>query len=337
MSFPNTKYMGSKQAILPFIMHQFSNIRFDTALDAFSGSACVAYALKQQDKRVVANDFLKFAYHLAKATIENNGTTITKAELGDLMRPSREADSFIREKFAGLYFSERDCTFLDTIYANIQKLRSPLKRSIALAALIRACMKKRPRGIFTFVGHKGWDARKDLRLSMKTQFLNAVQLINSAVFSNGKRNKATCLDVFEISPKGVNLVYIDTPYVTPHSDCDYTRRYHFVEGLCSYWKEVEIQEDSITKKIKSYPTAFSSKSNISESFLRLFEHFKDCKIVVSYGSNGIPGRNEMVKILQNFKRSVKVAEIPHKYCFGNHRHRVGNNNNGVMEYLFVAT
>jgi DNA adenine methylase len=28
-----------------------------------------------------------------------------------------------------------------------------------------------------------------------------------------------------------DLVYLDPPYVSHYSDCDYTRRYHFVEIL----------------------------------------------------------------------------------------------------------
>lgn len=336
MSFPETKYMGSKRAILPFIMQNVAGVRFQSVLDAFSGSGCVAYSFKQQGKRVIANDFLSFAYHSAKATIENNATMLTRTEVAELLRENSQCGTFVRETFADLYFAEKDCYFLDLLVFNAQRLNSPLKRSIVLAALSRACMKKRPRGIFTFTGHKGWDGRRDLKLSMKDQFLSAVESFNSAVFSNRQRNKALCLDVFNVPAKGIDLVYIDTPYVSPHSDCDYTRRYHFVEGLCTYWEGVEIQHDTITKKIKSYPTAFASRNNVLESFEKLFRHFQKCKFAVSYGSNGIPNRDQMVKLLRNFKKHVSVVEIPHKYCFGNHAHKVGDNNNNVLEYLFLA-
>jgi DNA adenine methylase len=328
--------MGSKQALLPFITQELSRIHFQTAMDAFSGSGCVAYALKQAGKKVIANDFLKFAYHIAKATVENSGTLLDTNDVRSLIRRNGNRNHFIQEKYSGLYFSEIDCEFLDNVRANVDTLKSRLKRSIALAALSRACMKKRPRGLFTFVGRKGWDGRRDLRLSMKDQFLNAVQLFNAAVFSNRQLNRALCMDVFETPRKGIDLVYVDSPYVSPHSDCDYTRRYHFVEGLCAYWDGMEIQENTVTKKIKSYPTPFSNKSSIDEAFYRLFEHFNESIIVVSYGSNGYPKREAMVRLLREFKRKVRVAQVSHKYCVGNHRHKVDDNNNQVMEYLFVA-
>lgn len=337
MKFPKTRYMGSKQAILPFIKEHIRELECNTVLDAFSGSGCVAYELKKMGKRVIANDHMKLAYNIAKATIENNSIRITSGDLHRMLQPNRRAKYFVRKKFKDLYFDHEDCAFIDNTYANIEEIGSSTKRSLALAALCRACMKKRPRGIFTFVGRKSWDGRRDLTLSLKEHFIDAISVFNNAIFSNGKNNKAICLDVFEVPVQGVDLVYIDTPYISPHSDCDYTRRYHFVEGLCSYWKGVTVQEETITKKIKSYPTDFKYAKTAAIAFERLFGHFKSCKIVVSYSSNAIPNREQMKRLLKRFKKNVRVEEVSHKYYFGNHSHKVGNNNNDVKEYLFIGT
>src|SRR5437879_71092 len=153
--FPETKYMGSKQVLLPFILHHISNLRFTRVLDAFSGSGCVAYALKRHGAEVHANDFLKFAFHIARATIENNASFLDDFDVTILLRPNRNARDFIERTFADRYFNSDDNRFLDNLWANIQKLKSPMKRSLALAAACRAAMKKRPRGIFTFTGMKG--------------------------------------------------------------------------------------------------------------------------------------------------------------------------------------
>ena len=337
MSFPDTKYMGSKQAILPFIRKEMETVEFDTVLDAFSGSGCVAYELKKLRKRVIANDFLRFAYCIAHAVIENNSVGLSPEDVKELLSINRKCPTFIQEKFAGLYFDEEDCGFLDNTWANIQRMRSPYRKSLALAALCRACQKKRPRGLFTFVGKKGWDNRRDLKLSMQEQFVQAVQLFNDCVFTNKRDNKALCLDVFETPVQGIDLVYIDPPYISRHSDCDYTRRYHFIEGLCTYWQGVKIQEHTLTKKIESRPTAFASPATARESFCALFDHFRSCKIALSYGSNGIPSCQDMVALLKMFKRKVRVSSVSHKYCVANQRHKVGDNKNDVLEYLFIAT
>ena len=336
MTFPDTKYMGSKQDLIPFITQHVKDLKFETALDAFSGSGCVAYAFKKMGKRVLTNDFLKFSYHTTRALVENNSTILSDQDIADLLRRHKQAPDFVRRTFKDLYFDREDCEFLDNLWAAASRFNGSLKRSLVLAAAARACMKKRPRGIFTFTGKKGWDGRRDLKLSMEEQFLQAVKLLNQAVFSNGKQNKAFCDDVFNLDPKDADLVYIDTPYISPYSDCDYTRRYHFVEGYSVYWNGLEILRDTKTKKIRSYDTSFSSKQTAVEAFKKLFHHFRKSILVVSYSSNAIPNKQSMVKLLKEAKSKIAVFETHHSYSHGNHNHKVGNNNNNVKEYLFVA-
>lgn len=56
-----------------------SELRFESALDEFSGSGCVAYLLKALGKRVTANDFLNFSATITTALIENSNTRLGQA------------------------------------------------------------------------------------------------------------------------------------------------------------------------------------------------------------------------------------------------------------------
>jgi DNA adenine methylase len=334
--FPATKYMGSKSRLLPFICGQLDKIPFESVLDAFSGSGCVSYALKERGKAVISNDFLSFCYYTAKATVENGVTLLSSTDVDFLTKKNRRAKDFITKTYSGLFFGEADCEFLDNLRANIGQLQDGDKIALALAAASRACMKKRPRGLFTFTGRKGWDGRKDLKLTMREQFLAAVDVFNKSVFDNHQENKAFNCDVFALDAPPVDLVYIDTPYVSPFSDCDYTRRYHFVEGFCRNWEGVEIMLNTKTKKFRSFETAFSTKSTAENSFQRLFSKFKDSVLAVSYSSNCIPDKKTMVGLLKEVKKDVRVFSAQHTYSHGNHQHKVGDNNNEVAEYLFIA-
>jgi DNA adenine methylase len=215
-------------------------------------------------------------------------------------------------------------------------MKNPYKRAIAMSALIRACLKKRPRGIFTYVGHRYDDGRKDLLMTFRAQFLEAVDVVNSAVFDNGKQNKARNGDAMTLQHRESGLVYIDPPYYSPLSDNEYVRRYHFVEGLARDWQGIEIQEHTVTKKFKSYPTPFSSRKGAAEAFDLLFKRFRESVLVVSYSSNSQPTLDEMVAIMAKHKRHVEVVPVDYKYSFGNQAHKVGDNNNDVQEYLFVG-
>jgi DNA adenine methylase len=333
--YPSTRFMGSKNKLLEQIWAVASQFKFDSALDLFSGSGVVGYMLKAQGKAVTSNDYMAMSATFTKAMIENSDVTLSRREAENLLESRGKNDKFVETTFDGLYFPSGDNRLIDTVRANIKRLKDPYKRAIAMSALIRACVKKRPRGIFTYIGHRYDDGRRDLALSFGAQFLAAVDAVNAAVFDNGKRCASRHGDAMDVRAKA-DLVYIDPPYYSPFSDNEYVRRYHFVEGLARDWKGVEIQESTITRKFKSYPTPFSSRSGAAAAFDKLFGKFKDSVLIVSYSSNSLPAQDEMIALLSRHKAHVDVVPVDHKYSFGNQGHKVGDNRNAVQEYLFVG-
>lgn len=334
--YPPTRYMGSKNKLLTEIWAVASQFEFESAIDLFSGSGIVGYMLKSHGKSVTCNDYMAMSATFAKAMIENNDVTLSPDEAASLVRPNRNSDKFVQKTFDGLYFSSEDNRLIDTIRANIKELRSPYKRAIAMSALIRACLKKRPRGIFTYVGHRYDDGRKDLQMPLSEQLFEAINLINAAVFDNGKSNKSRHGDAMTLQRRDADLVYIDPPYYSPLSDNEYVRRYHFLEGLARDWDGVEIQEHTLTKKFKSYPTPFSSRKGAAEAFDLLFKRHQQSILIVSYSSNSQPTLDEMVAILARYKKHVDVVPVDYKYSVGNQGHKVGDNKNDVQEYIFVG-
>ena len=334
LKYPSTRFMGSKNKLLKSIWQAASQFEFDSVLDLFSGSGVVSYMFKTQGKTVLANDYMAMASVYTKAMIENNSVVLTAAEAMKLLKPSDSNDYFVTNTFQGLYFTDEENNLIDNIRANIKKIKNPYKKAIALSALVRACTKKRPRGIFTYTGHRYDDGRLDLQTTLADHFINAVELINLSIFDNGKQNKSRRGDAMTHHGKP-DLVYMDPPYYSQLSDNEYVRRYHFVEGLACDWKGVEMQWHTTTKKFKSYPTPFSSRKGASDAFDMLFRKFKDSTILVSYSSNSLPSLDEMVAILSKYKK-VEVVKVDHKYSFGNQAHKVNDNNNTVQEYLFIG-
>jgi len=334
--FPVTRFMGSKRKLLPFIARALDGIKFNSVLDAFSGSGSVSYFFKNLGKEVSSNDYLAYSYHITHATIENKNQKVSAADLQLVLKDNRSKKNFIQETFNGLYFTPQDNLFLDNVSANIKLIKNKYKRSLLIASLCRAALKKQPRGVFTVVGQRYDDGRKDLRLSMREHFINSVKEFNDAVFDNGKKNKAFNGDIFKLKESKFDLIYFDPPYYSTRSDNDYIRRYHFIEGLATYWENVKIRENSINKRLEKRPTPFSSKASCYEAFHSLFKQFPKGMFLVSYSSNSLPTKNEMIDIMKEYRRTVQVFKIPHKYSFGNHAHKVGSNRNAVEEYLFLG-
>lgn len=334
--FPPTRYMGSKGKLLNQIWAVASQFDVDNVVDLFSGSGVVSYMFKAKGKSVVANDYMAFSANVTKALVENSTHVLPLAVAERVANTNYETDGFVQSTFDGLYFSRVDNEFIDSMRFGLRTIKNPYQRSIGLAALVRACLKKRPRGIFTYTGMRYDDGRRDLQLSLKEHFLESVQALNNAVFDNGAQCKSRLGDAMTMRARPNSLVYIDPPYYTPYSDNEYVRRYHFVEGLARDWVGVDIQEHTLTKKFKSYPTPFASRVGASDAFDRLFRRHRDSVLLVSYSSNSLPQLDEMVELLGKHKRCVEVIPVDHRYSFGNQRSRVGSNNNAVSEYFFVG-
>ncbi|KXU38335.1 DNA adenine methylase [Ventosimonas gracilis] len=333
--YPSTRYMGSKEKLLPWIKSVAQNFEFDSVADLFSGSGSVGYMFKSMGKQVFSNDYMTMNATLAKAMIENSTQTLTPREIDQLFSPNTESDRFVQDTFQGIYYPDKENAVIDLVRANIRKFSNPHKRAIALSALIRACLKKRARGIFTYTGMRYDDGRTDLALSMETQIRRAVAAINAAVFDNGIPCAASSGDAMQVQVKA-DLVYLDPPYYSPLSDNEYVRRYHFVEGLARDWKGVEIQWHTKTRKFKSYPTPFSSRVGAADAFDRLFRKLKDSIIMLSYSSNSLPTKDEIIHLLTKYKRHVEVVDIDHRYSFANQGSASSEIRNQVKEYLFVG-
>ncbi len=334
-AYPPTRFMGSKSKLLSEIWSVASQFKFDTAVDLFAGSGIVGYMFKVQGKRVISNDYMAMSATFAKAMIENNSVVLPMDEAEKLLIEQGASNHFVAETFQGLYYKDEENALIDVLRTNIAVIREPYKRAIAMTALIRACTKKRPRGIFTYTGERYNDGRKDLQKTLAQQFLEAVEAVNKAVFDNGQQNRARHGDAMELRVEQADLVYIDPPYFSPLSDNEYVRRYHFVEGLARDWQGVEIQQHTLTKKFKSYPTPFSTRNGAADAFDRLFKKFADSILIVSYSSNSLPTQDEMVAIMSKYKKHVEVIPVNYKYSFGN-QGKAKSHRNSVQEYLFLG-
>jgi DNA adenine methylase/adenine-specific DNA-methyltransferase len=334
--YPRLRFMGSKYRLLPWIHGVLSELDFETALDAFSGSGSVAYLMKAMGKRVTANDLLHFTTTIARATVENDDVT-AGADLAEKLqqKPAAKWPRFIEETYSGIFFTREDLQFLDLVSANVGRLRDPHRQALAMAALLRSCVKRQPRGVFTIAGDLRHydDGRRDLALSLREHFVEQLDVYSRCVFANGKRHEVVQGDVFALAGRKFDLVYLDPPYVPRADDNCYVKRYHFLEGLSRYWKDMPVLAHTKVRKIAKVFTPFSYRRTAVDAFDRLFAQFRASTIVLSYSSNGFPDLDVLVRLLRAHKRRVDVHRKPHTYHFGTHS-KVRRAS--VSEYLIVG-
>lgn len=333
--YPRLRYMGSKYQLLPHLERVFADLGGQTAIDAFSGSGVVSYLLKAQGFSVTSNDFLTFPGMISRAAVSNSSVKLTRADVDQICGPAADDRDFIQSKFDGLYFTAPDRAFLDSAWSHIDRLTG-YKRDIAISALVLSAARRQPRGVFTFTDSTRYaDGRRDLQMSLQEHFRRAVAEYNAVVFSNGRKSQTVTGDVFDLNSKSADVVYLDPPYAPPRDDADYIKRYHFLEGLSVYWRDVAIMEHTKTKKLEKRFTPFAYKRTIEDALLRTFEHFEHSRaLVLSYSSNAIPDADRIVDLLGKVKPSVRKIAVQHKYSFGTHSAATRRD---VAEYLFIGT
>jgi DNA adenine methylase/adenine-specific DNA-methyltransferase len=330
-AYPRIRFMGSKHRLAPRLAEVFATLPPGPAIDAFSGSGVVAYTLKATGRATHANDHLTFTATLARALVANEHERLSAEDVERLCSPNRDGRDFIATTFDGLYIPESDHAFLDAAWSHVDQLDGA-KRALALSALCLAAAWKQPRGVFTVTTPRYDDGRRQLHTPLHALFREAVERCNAAVRPG--QAHATCGDVFAIDPGQAALVYLDPPYAPSRDDTCYIKRYHFLEGLATYWRGQEIMWETRSRKLAKRHTPFGSKRTVREALDRLVDHFRTPDaLVVSYGSNADLTADELQALLARHRSNVRRIEIPHRYAFGTH---AAATRRTATEWVFVA-
>ncbi|MBQ7942372.1 MAG: DNA adenine methylase [Muribaculaceae bacterium] len=317
--FPSTRYQGSKQKFVNWIWNCIKDIPFHSVLDAFGGTGCVSFRLKQEGKRVIYNDILSFNHIIGKAIIENKGVFLEDDEVTALLKKHDLIiyPNFIEKTFKDIYFTDDENKWLDIVVTNIRNMNNIYKQAIAYFALFQSCIIKRPYNLFhrknlyvrlqdvdrSFGNKKTWDT------SFETHFRKFVDEANNAVFDNGQNCSSMNLNVFDIEPD-YDFVYIDTPYL---NECgvgvDYADFYHFLSGIVDYenWYSL-IDYNSKHLRLFREPNEWNKADSIHLAFEKLFMKFRNSVMAISYRSNGIPSIKELVVILERLGKKVEIHQ-----------------------------
>lgn len=331
--YPRLRFMGSKYRLAPQLAEVFESLPDGPAVDAFSGSGIVSYTLKASGRDVLSNDQLHFATAIADAVVANDFATLSADDVELICSENCDGRNFIATTFEGLYFDQADHEFLDAAWSHVANLEGP-KKSLAIGALCLAAAWKQPRGVFSVATFRYDDGRRQLRMSLRDLFKEAVETFNDAVFPGTGSAEAVTGDVFDLPREGFAVAYLDPPYAPPKDDTCYIKRYHFLEGLATYWEGQEIMWETKTRKLVKRFTPFAYKRSAAEALDRSFGHFVDSALVVSYGSNAAIGIEEMETMLRRHRRSVRRIDIAHRYAFGTHDAATRRE---ATEYVFIAT
>lgn len=322
--FPPTRYQGSKFKLLKNIKPILEDISFNSALDAFSGTASVSYLMKEMGKTVYSNDILKFNSITSKALIENNKFLVKEDTINFLFQHNDSSYlNIISENFEDVYFNYEENIWLDRIIQNVFNINNEYEQAICFWALFQSCITKRPYGLFhrknlhirntevirSFGNKKTWDTPFEIH------FLKFINQANNSIFNNKKQNISFNKNIFDLKEYNFELVYLDPPYIPEKGTFTYYGEfYHFLEGISNYHDWVKnIDESRKHKPFLIEKNPFENKEENKNMLFKLFNKFKDKTILLSYRSDGSPSIDEIIDNIKNTHSQTSIFNINHQY------------------------
>lgn len=299
-------YMGSKSPHLDWILSciEKREFRFSSFLDGFAGSSAIGYVMKQLGKAVTSVDMLAFPYQIAMAIIENGSVTVDGADRR-IIFASEAQGHFMEENFGNILFRERECRFLDELWAGIQQLDDERKRALCYSAVVMALYKHAAYGQLQ-IPSKGTASNKYVKeernklFSLKWDFIKQLNECNRLVIDNQQQSRALQGDIIElVKDIEADLVYYDPPYGQDAAS-DYEGTYRMLEYFIEY------------RKVEKRSTPFIGKS--LSGFEQLFKNSQHIPVwIVAYFENEVVPPAKIAELMRNYKKTVEIESKRVKY------------------------
>lgn len=336
------RYIGSKANLLEEIealIQTKTNGNEKVFVDLFSGTGVVAQHFKK-DYKVITNDMMHYSYAILRGSVTLNqhprfealvniGISSPLKYLNDL-KPS--ISGFITNHYSPskngegrMYFTTENAMRIDTIRTEIENWKNKgLLTEDEYYYLLNSLIQSVP-FVSNITGTYGaylkhWDKRSNKTLYLETPILNDNYQINQSF------NIDANLLASEIKS---DITYIDPPY----NGRQYTSNYHLLETIARYDNPEIKGITGIRKYENEEKSKYCSKRHIYEQFDQLFSKLKTKHIVVSYSSDGLLSKEDILDLLRknSISDSVECIEVDYR----RYKSKIVKKSN-VIEYLFYA-
>ena len=324
--------------------------------DLFAGTHSVASHFKKLGFQIVSNDLLRLAYVFGRALVQNNNqptfshltdlpdvpltglfdeSTPYLKVLNYLNQLSGDTDGFVfnaycpggDNEYKRQYLSDANGMKVDAIRQQIEiwrqdELITENEYYILLLSLLEAVSKVTNISGTYGAYLKNWDPRTHKLLTLEP-FLPIPSDREHIVY---QEDANTLIDRIEC-----DILYIDPPY----NARQYITNYHLLETIARYDNPSVYGKTGLRPYSEVEKSAYCSQSTCLQTFTALISRAKAEHIVVSYNSEGIMSKDEILDALIQRGKSPQLIPIDYR--------RFKSNSNGaskkgkrVQEYLFYV-
>ncbi len=334
------RYYGCKTKLLDYIEEvavSFPVKKGGVFFDIFSGTTAVGQHFKKLGYTVYSNDFLEFAYSLARTNIETNSKPTfkklpIKGDVIDYLNNLKGKIGFITKNYAPYknnnrqYLSVENAQKVDAIREQIEvwknkKLITETEYYYLITSLINAVsLVANVTG--TYAAYlKSWDNRA----------LKKMRLEHPEIISSKNKHKAFKADANQLVGKHkVDILYLDPPY----NARQFASNYFFLELIAEGWfsSTPDIYGLAGMRPYEHQKSAYSISKQAASALEDLILKAKAKYILLSYNDEGIIPIDTLKKIM-SLRGKVQEFTKDHK------RYRAINQDGSKIitkEHLFVV-
>jgi adenine-specific DNA-methyltransferase len=303
------KYLGSKRALLPWILQVVDRLvgvgALRSALDPFSGSARVAHALKARGFQVIAGDYANYAYILAKALVESDARVYSPERLNpilDYLNSLPGEEGWFTENYAyrARFFQPFNAARIERIRREIDVVSEGDERlrAILLTSLMLASDKVDSTTGIQMAFLKKWAPRSYNPLHLEYPPLlpgEGTALIDDAI------------DI--VKEHEVDLLYLDPPY-NQHS---YLANYHIWETLVLFDAPTCYGVAQKRSDVQTRKSPFNSRREAKAALRNIIYNARAKVILLSFNNEGFHTEEELLGIAREKGYVVVLRHLYKRY------------------------
>lgn len=316
-------YIGNKRKLLDLIqlaLLHVGPVEGATFLDLFAGSGVVSRVAKVLGYTVIANDWEPYTrpintcyihcnsappfaalggYHSAIAKLNSLPPRVDWVTEHLCPRDDQNYDTSVDRMF----YMRKNGMRMDAIRQQIQEWKetgaiTDTEECCLIAPLLyQGCYTSNTSGVFKGF-HNGWGGQTKTALY---RICSDLRLCPSVFYDNARGNSVLCMDAQlvaqELSPREINIAYIDPPY----NQHPYGSNYHVLNTL-TLWDSPPLSRH-ITRRTKSAirtdwrtkrRSAYNYKSKAAAAYSKLLETLNAHHILTSYSTDGLISLQHML-------------------------------------------
>jgi len=346
--YPSFNYIGSKTKLLEFLKESIENYtknplsNIKSFIDGFSGTGIVSYYMISQGiPQVISND-LQYYSHVISSVLSKQNLDIDKLkvlviQLNNINTQNPTTNDFIYNNYTNsnncerMYLTLSNALKIDRIRQQLNRLLdSNIVNKFEFNCLLKILLYATTK-ISNTSSTYGAYLKQFKPSSQKELFLDSslIDKLNSGDICNHISLNYNIIDIPNHFFNSTEVCYLDPPY----NSRDYSSNYHLLETIAKYdyptiKGKTGLRDDNVPK------SKFCSKVNAFQEFNNLFSKIKSKYLFLSYSSESILSKTQIIELLQTNWSNI--------ICYEKEYQRFKSNTNceqnkTVTEYLFAAT